>query len=75
VVLVGCHRKSVKLIRSVADVIYLENFKVRPMYKKGLCEIAKNRSDDINGAFMPIGNKQEMQRLAEIFPEWIKCLA
>ena len=70
VVLVGHHRKSVRLICSVVKAKHLENFKVKPIYKPKLFEIAIDRSKERDGAYYPIKSKEEMENLAKSLPHW-----
>lgn len=72
VLLVGHHRKSVRLICSVVKAKHLENFKVKPIYKPKLREMAENRSVEQDGAYIPIKSKDEMEGLAASLPLWIK---
>lgn len=74
VVLVGHHRKSVKLICSVVKVTHVSQFRVRPIYKKKVIEIAKSKVDVMDGAVIPITNKTDMEALASSFPMWQKMI-
>lgn len=63
-VVIGHHRNSVSLICSVVRIEFLENFKLSKIYNPKVARMATERNKLRDGAYVPIRDKSDMQKLA-----------